>query len=160
MRALWPLLLGGCLFSPAGKPVEVGTLGEPTITEFRLWCDHDRATWEVRIVADAWTGGATAQLTEDGLYVEKKNVDSVAIAEDGTRDELEATLPVADDWRDVGGRTTAFRCSDDPSILVVLAAVDGTPVDCRVLGPTPEVFAELGLGGCPVTAEREDRISP
>ena len=161
MRGLHIVLLSafsGCLLPPVGTPVEVGEIGTPTITEFRLWCDYDRAVWEVRIVADAWSGGAVAHLTEDGVYVEKKNIDSAGYAEDGSEDRLEATLPVADDWRDVGGRTTAFRCSDDPSILVLLTDLKTNIVDCRVLGPNPGVFPALGIGQCDVQAEREDQV--
>ncbi len=158
MRATILLLaLGGCLLPPVGKPVEEGEIGIPTITEFRLWCDYDRGVWEVRITTDAWSGGATAHLTEDSVYVEKKNIDSVGYAEDGSRDMLEATFSVADDWRDVGGKTTAFRCSDDPSILVVVDDLYGDPADCRVLGPNPGVFSILGVGSCEDAAVREDR---
>ena len=157
MRALPLLLLAGCFLPPAGKPVEEGEIGTPSIAEFRLWCDHDRGVWEVRIVTDAWSGGATAHLTEDSVYVEKKNIDSVGFAADGSEDRLEASFPVAEDWRDVGGRTTAFRCSDDPSILITVSDLDGKTVDCRVLGPNPGVFPLLGVGSCDQPAVREDR---
>ncbi len=155
----WMLVVvAGCLFPPVARDVEEGEIRHPSIREFRLWCDYDKATWEIRIETDAWTGGAVTHWTSDGVYVEKKNVDSVAIAEDGSSDLLEGSFSIADDWREVSGKKTAFHCSEDPNILVLVSDLAGDVADCRVLGPEPGVFGVIGLRDCEDEAVREDRL--
>jgi hypothetical protein len=147
---IWlPLAAPSCLFPPAGEgPVEA-TLTVPRIEAFEVVCDPDSTTWTVTVITDAWTGGASTWWTVDGVYVESRALPSVASAEDGSWDQLQATVALADDWRDVGATRTAFSCADPVNLLVVVRRLDGEPSDCAAFGADLERLVEAGLDPCP-----------
>lgn len=121
----------------------------PTITEATVDCDTREGRWTFAVTTDAWTGNGQVLLTSDGAYVEKHTVYSVSAAPDGTADQLELTLDVVPDWRDVVlGSSTIFNCGDTSltGIVRVFTRDGSRASDCRVFGVSPERWAGWDVG--------------
>lgn len=155
---LAPLLLVGCM--PRGGPeagddlVVVAADAVPVaVTSAKVACDADESFWTFTVETTGWTGGGWVWLADgtndaDGTpYVEKFRMPSVGAARDGSTDSLALEVNVKVDFRDVG-QGTVFPCSADPTGLLLVAAPSGEIVDCRGFGPDPELWAEIGEGGC------------
>ena len=140
----------GCLPGGQQKPsgdTEV-TLSAPNILEHSLHCDVEKAEWEVAIIADSWTSGGRLHWTVDGTYTEKKSIPSIAAAEDGSWDQLQASFDVVDNWRKAAAKTTAFGCSEEVASLLVIFGLDGVRSDCVGLGGDDALWTSLGLTPC------------
>lgn len=147
---IWlPLAAPSCIFPPAGEDPVEATISVPRIEAFEVVCEPDTTTWTLTVLTDAWTGGATSWWTADGVYLEKRSIPSVASAEDGSWDQLQATVSLADDWREVGSSRTAFSCADPVNLHVVVNRLDGEPADCAVFGPDLTRLEQAGLDPCP-----------
>ena len=140
----------GCLPGGQQKPsanVEV-TLKAPAIVDHVLHCDVEKAEWEVEVLADSWTSGGKLHWTVDGTYTEKKSIPSVAAAEDGSWDQLQASFDVVDNWRKAAAKTTAFGCAEDVASLLILFDLDGVRSDCVGIGGDDALWTSLGLTPC------------
>ncbi|MDP2309357.1 MAG: hypothetical protein Q8P18_25275 [Pseudomonadota bacterium] len=112
-------------------------------------CDTEDARWRFEVTTDAWTGNGQVLLSTDGAYVERHPMFSTAAAADGTSDELDLTLSVEPDWRDVLlGSSTVFNCNEpDLTGIVRVLTRDGSEVaDCRAFGAAPERWESWTAG--------------
>ena len=143
-------LAAGCLPGGQSRPGAVSslTLKAPAILDHTLHCDVEKGEWEVAVIADSWTSGGKLHWTVDGTYTEKKTVPSVAAAEDGSWDQLEASFDVVDNWRKAAAKTTAFGCSEDVSSLLIIFDLDGVRSDCVGIGGDDALWTSLGLTPC------------
>jgi len=151
VRALLLLFLVGCVpQANSGKPWKVAEIVTPEIASTDLYCDVDAAKWELEVEATAWTGGGSTVWTVDGIYAETHRVNSLAAAADGSEDLLKLSLKIVADWREAkNGSATTFLCAEDPNVVFILKAVDGTVVDCASYGPDPLIWNEVeGVAPC------------
>jgi hypothetical protein len=157
MKWWLPALMAACRPPPgqATEPMPAPFSPPPAIAEFSLGCDADDGRWEVRILTDAWSGGAVSHWTLDGSYIEKHTISSVQILLDGSEDTLELNLSIVADWRLASGSNTIFHCADDVNVVVVLNDLEGKRSDCRVLGPETGLFGANDLPTCEVAHTRD-----
>lgn len=150
-----PLLLSltlgaGCAPEEASGPQQGGLspLKAPTIVDHTIRCDVDKAEWEVEVLTDAWTSGGKIHWTVDGTYVEKKTIPSLAAAEDGSWDQLQASFDVVDNWRKAGAKSTAFGCTEDVASLLIIFDMDGQRSDCIDEADDDLLWASVGVTPC------------
>ena len=139
--------LVGCGLPPGPGP-GIDTAGPdlppPTIADLALACDVGANRWHLTLEASSWAGNAVSWWTEDGAYIEKHRLPSVAFAEDGSAETFDLSLGIVSDWRSQSdGSSTAFTCARDVDVLVTLEDLDGNRVDCATRGPDPARWADI-----------------
>jgi len=153
------LILGaGCAPEEASAPMDRSASAPraPTIVDHTIRCDVDKAVWEVDVLTDAWTSGGKIHWTVDGTYVEKKTIPSVAAAEDGSWDHLQASFDVVDNWRKAAAKTTAFGCTEEVASLLIVFDMEGQRVDCVDEGGDDFLWDSIGVTPC----EKENPSTP
>lgn len=130
---------------PGGSP---SPLTAPRIVDHTIRCDVDKAVWEVEVTTDAWTSGGKIHWTVDGTYVEKKTIPSLAAAEDGSWDHLQASFDVVDNWRKAGAKSTAFGCTEEVASLLIVFDMEGLRADCIDEGGDDLLWASVGVTPC------------
>lgn len=128
----------------------------PTITSAAVSCEAAAARWALVVETDAWTGGGSLWLSDDGTYVEQHDFGSYEAAIDGSADRLKLTLAVAESFQEVrAGSSTWFNCGH-PALqgLLVVRSRDGAAVtDCRSFGDAPSSWSAWAIGDCADTVE-------
>ncbi len=154
--------LWACLGSTPGddsSATEV-RLSTPTFEALTWDCSTETDRWELAARASSWTAGALLVWTVDTVYIEEHELGSTESAGDGSWDELELTLTIVADPRDVArSSATAFLC-DAPTQqslglrVALLAPETEEETDCRTGGAVVD-FEGLGYDACPDRWERE-----
>lgn len=141
----------GCLPRGSAPDDSAGVLQRtPAFVQLDRECDQASGTWLVRAEADAWSGGLVTVWTVDGSVVERHRFNAVESAPDGTWDRLQGELRIVDDWREATpNSSTAFRCTQAPSMLAWLEDLDGADVDCELIGQTSAFQDVPGATVCP-----------
>jgi hypothetical protein len=99
---------------------------------------------------NSWIGSAELLLSTDGIEIEQHPTYSVGADIDGQGDELDLTLSIIADWRDVEeGNTTAFLCVQEPIGLLRVYSVDGSLSDCWSSNPDSKIWGKLD--DCPTS---------
>jgi hypothetical protein len=123
-------------------PLEVGP---PTLVSHEVRCSIEEDTWTIEAVTTGFSAGASTWWTDDGVYVERHDLQVLTSAPDGSEETFDDTFGIVSDWRDQGPTSTAFVCASDPTIVFQLEALDGTWSDCFAYGPAPELFDALAF---------------
>lgn len=145
------LLVAGCQAPSPTTTTTPPVPGPPEVASLTVECDPEASRWTLVLETTAWTGGVTTDWTVDGVYLERHDLDGIAYREDGSLERLRLRASIVSDFRKQAQGRTAFTCTSDPDILLVVTDLEGTPTDCRAIGPMPERWGTIdGTTPCAV----------
>jgi hypothetical protein len=139
------ILVAGCApFSPVLPSETITPITSPSLLTTSLLCDEKDEVWRLLATTDSWIGSAELLLSTDGVEIEQHPAYSVGADINGLADELDLTLDIIADWRDVEeGDTTAFLCTQEPAGLLRVYSVEGVLSDCWSSHPTSKIWGKL-----------------
>ena len=139
------LLFAGCApLSPVYPSESTAPVNPPNLISTSLNCDEKKEEWELLATTSSWIGSAELLLSTDGVQIEQHPAYSVGADMDGQGDELDLTLSIIADWRDVEeGDSTAYLCVQEPVGLLRVYSVEGMLSDCWSSDPKSKIWGKL-----------------